>query len=320
MSGAPSRGGRLVTKADFDGLVCGVLLRELGEISTAAFAHPKAVESGAFAIAESDVIAGLPYRPEPRLAFDHVPRAARGARKNLIVDRRARSTSRVVHRHYQGRFTHDYRELLDAVDKIGAADLTPDEILYPTGWTLFDFLIDDRTGLERRARFRRTRDELLGGMIEHGTELEISHLLKRRDVEERLELYFGCVQDHKAQIMRCSTVVRNLVVTDLRGETVLHPGNRFVTYALFPECNAALEVSRAEDGRSIDFAAGKSIFDRTFTMDVGRVMRKLGGEGHASAGSCRAEPERAEETLRALVSELSYGTLRNLFSGYFNYY
>ncbi|MBP6598629.1 MAG: exopolyphosphatase, partial [Giesbergeria sp.] len=52
---------RLVTRSDFDGVVCAVLLRQLGLIDEIVFAHPKDMEDGKVEITGGDITANLPY-------------------------------------------------------------------------------------------------------------------------------------------------------------------------------------------------------------------------------------------------------------------
>ena len=62
---------RLVTRSDFDGLVCAVLLHELQLIDEVIFAHPKDMQDGKVAITGRDITANLPYVPGAHLVFDH---------------------------------------------------------------------------------------------------------------------------------------------------------------------------------------------------------------------------------------------------------
>lgn len=311
---------RLVTKSDFDGMVCGILLRELELVDKVAFVHPKDIESGKFEITGGDITAGLPYRESARLAFDHFSSASARGRDNFKTNPRASSTSRVIYDHYgKDKFPRGHENILDAVDK-GFSAITTDEILYPASWVLLGYLIDKRTGLEGYKRFRISHDELLNELMAEGRGKSIWKILNLPDMEERLKLYFACVEDYKGQILRCSSVFSNLVVTDTRKEKAIYPGNKFMTYALFPECNVSLNVSLSpESGRAV-FSAGKSVLDRTCSLDIGAIMKKYGGGGHAGAGGCQAEPDKAEELLTSLIKELEYGPFENLYHGYFNYY
>ena len=61
---------RLVTRSDFDGLVCGALLKEAGIIDTWMFAHPKDLQDGLVEINENDCLANVPYVEGCGLWFD----------------------------------------------------------------------------------------------------------------------------------------------------------------------------------------------------------------------------------------------------------
>ena len=192
---------RLVTKDDFDGLTCGMLLMELKLVGDVALVHPKDVESGRFLVTDMDITAGLPYKENVRMAFDHHPAAFRpdDDKLNLSVDPRAPSTARVIYNYFgKEKFAEIHDDVLDAVDKDLTAKITSDDILYPTGWILLDYLIDHRTGLERQKRFRVSHDELMIQLMDGGASRSIWELLRLPDVEERLELYFSCVDDHKS--------------------------------------------------------------------------------------------------------------------------
>src|ERR1043166_7248947 len=52
---------RLVTRSDFDGLVCAVLLRHLDMIDDITFVHPKDMQDGKIEITERDITTNLPY-------------------------------------------------------------------------------------------------------------------------------------------------------------------------------------------------------------------------------------------------------------------
>ena len=98
---------RLVTRSDFDGLVCGVLLKEVNLIDEIAFVHPKDMQDGKIAISGRDITTNLPYVAGCHLAFDHhsseVERAGDHARANHIIDADAMSAARVVFRYFGGK-------------------------------------------------------------------------------------------------------------------------------------------------------------------------------------------------------------------------
>ena len=62
---------RLVTRSDFDGLVCAMLLKEIDLIDDIKFVHPKDVQDGKIDITENDITTKLPFDKRVGLAFDH---------------------------------------------------------------------------------------------------------------------------------------------------------------------------------------------------------------------------------------------------------
>jgi len=313
---------RLITKCDMDGLACGILLKEMDLINGVVFVHPKDVESGKMVIGSGDITAGLPYKESVHLAFDYYPGAlSKGCRDNLIVDSSMPSTSRVICNYYnQTSKTGILKDLLLAVDKGFSADISIDEILYPTSWILLSYLIDQRTGLERYGNFNATNAQLIANLIQHGKEQTIWEILNSPAVEERLNLYFSCMERCKDQLLRCSSVHYNLVVTDMRNEEILYPGNRFLIYALFPECNVSMHVVNDSAGNRTSFVVGKSVIDRAYQKDIGKILKSHGGGGHSNAGTCMSDRESADELKDKLIDQLSYSTLENIFNGYFNFY
>ena len=97
--------------------------------------------------------------------------------------------------------------------------------------------MDARTGLGRFREFRISNYNLMMELIDYCKNHTIDEIMKLPDVVERIELYEKYANDFKEQIQRCATVHKNLVVLDLTGEEIIYPGNRFMIYALFPQCN-----------------------------------------------------------------------------------
>ena len=167
---------RLVTRSDFDGLVCAALLEELNLIDDILFAHPKDVQDGKVDITDRDITTNLPYDERALLVFDHhLSETMRvSVRHNHIIDADAPSAARVVWRHYGGAkaFPRISDELMEAVDKADAAQYDVDEIIDPQGWTLLNFLMDSRTGLGRFRDFTISNFELMMKLIHACHQLE----------------------------------------------------------------------------------------------------------------------------------------------------
>lgn len=300
---------RLVTRSDFDGLVCAALLKELNMIDDILFVHPKDMQDGKIEITENDITTNLPYVPAAYLSFDHhLSETLRNEKAdNHIIDPDAPSAARVVFDHYGGKtsFPNISEELMAAVDKGDAAQFNKEEILDPRGWDLMNFLMDARTGLGRFRDFTISNYQLMMLLIDKCREMDIGGILKLPDVHERVELYIEHQPKANEQIMRCATVHGNLVVLDLQGEDEIWATNRFIIYALFPQCNISIHRLWGLKQQNTVFAIGKSILDRSSTTNVGELCLQYGGGGHHAAGTCQVSNDEADEVLQKLISKIT---------------
>jgi len=302
---------RLVTRSDFDGLVCGMLLRELDLIDDIQFAHPKDMQDGIIKITSRDIVTNLPFVEGCHLTFDHhsseVSRAGDRHVTNHVIDASAPSAARVVFNYYGGAasFPRVSAELMAAVDKADSAQFTRDEILDPTGWVLLNFIMDSRTGLGRFRDFRISNYELMMHLIQECRDHGIDEILALPDVHERVELFNAQHDLFIAQVRRCTVVHGKLAMIDLRDEELIYAGNRFMIYALFPECDISAHVMWGVKKQNTVFAIGKSVLDRRSPVDVGALCLTYGGGGHAAAGTCQIANDRAEIVKAELIAALS---------------
>jgi nanoRNase/pAp phosphatase (c-di-AMP/oligoRNAs hydrolase) len=303
---------RLVTRSDFDGLVCAALLKELGLLHDILFVHPKDVQDGKVELTADDITTNLPYRPEVALSFDHHASELRrvgGERDNRVIFADAQSAARVVYDYFGGaeRFPRVSLEMMDAVDRADAARLSIGDVLDPTGWILLSFLMDPRTGLGRFREFRISNYQLMMDLIDCCLNLSIEQILDSPDVAERVALYREHADAAVEQIQRCSIAHGQVVVLDLRNEQVIHPTNRFLVYALHPECTVSIHVLWGLQRQNTVFAVGRSILDRSSKVDIGALMLARGGGGHEAAGTCQIDNHRAEAVLEELVRTIIGG-------------
>jgi nanoRNase/pAp phosphatase (c-di-AMP/oligoRNAs hydrolase) len=301
---------RLVTRSDFDGLVCAALLRQMDILGEVEFVHPKDVQDGKVELGSSDITTNLPFHPGVHLAFDHhSSETVRIARRhdNHVIWPDAESAARVVYEYYGGSpvFPDISEEMMDAVDKADSAQFTLAEILEPAGWVLLNFLMDPRTGLGRFRNFRISNYQLMMQLIDACTTMSVEQILRTPDVAERVELYDVHSERAKEQILRCATVHDNLVVLDLRAEELIHPTNRFTIYALFPQCNISMHVLWGLKRQNTVFATGKSILDRSNRTNIGELMLAYGGGGHQAAGTCQVSNTRAPKVLSELIERIN---------------
>jgi nanoRNase/pAp phosphatase (c-di-AMP/oligoRNAs hydrolase) len=301
---------RLLTRSDFDGLVCAILLKEQGLLGSVEFVHPKDVQDGKIDVTENDILTNLPYVAGCHLCFDHHSseeiRSDGLSRPNHILTARADSAARVLYNHYGGgeAFPRISREMIAEVDKADAAKFAREDILRPLGWVLLSFLMDPRTGLGRFRDFRVSNYQLMMQLIDYCREHSIEEILNLSDVRERIDLYQEQHDQFVAQIHRCTKIYGGVAVLDLRAEKVIHAGNRFMIYALYPECELSIHVISGLKQQNTVLAVGKSIFNRGSRAKLGNLLLTYGGGGHDAAGTCQLANESADHVLNELIDLL----------------
>lgn len=300
---------RLITRSDFDGLMSAALLKELDMVDKVEFVHPKDMQDGKIAVTDKDITANLPYVEGVHLAFDHhASELTRvGGADNFITEPDTPSAARVVWKHYGGaaKFPNVSEQLMAAVDKSDSAQFTRDEILSPEGWVLLSFIMDARTGLGRFHDFRISNRDLMFKLIDLIRTQSLEEILADEDVLERIELYKRHAAINAEQIERCGTVHKNLLVLDLRKQDEIYAGNRFMPYAVFPQCNISLHVMWGKQKQNVAIACGKSILDRSSKTNVGELMLKHGGGGHVAAGTCQVDADKADDVLKELIEAIT---------------
>ena len=303
---------RLVTRSDFDGLVCAMILKEMNLIDDIKFVHPKDVQDGKVELSENDITTNLPYDPRVGLAFDHheseLIRVKKEASKGkYIIDPDAKSAARVVYEYYGGKDKIKLvsEEIMVAVDKGDSADFTLDEILNPKGWVLLNYLMDPRTGLGRFRQFRISNYELMMELIDYCIHHTIDEILELPDVKERVDLYFEQSELFKAQLARIAKIYDKVVVLDLREEEIIHAGNRFMIYAMYPETEISVHVAWGFRKQNTAVMIGKSIVNRNSDFDIGALCLQYGGGGHRNAGTCQLENDVVDEKLPIIIDALN---------------
>lgn len=301
---------RLLTRSDMDGLVCAVLLKEMGMLGDIVFHHPKDVQDGLVEVTDRDILTNLPYVPGCGMCFDHhSSEAIRNSgipTPGYILDPDAKSAARVVYDHFGGRerFTNISDEMMEAVDKADSAGFSMSDVLDPKGWELLSFLMDARTGLGRFRNFRVSNYQLMMQLIDCCRDMSIEEILALPDVAERVELFTDQHQLFRDQIARVAEVHGNLVVLDLRNEETIYAGNRFVVYAMFPHCDVSMHVMWGREKQNTVYTVGKSIFDRRNPVAIGDLMLSYGGGGHDAAGTCQGPNETADEMKTELIERI----------------
>lgn len=300
---------RLVTRSDFDGLACAVLLKQLNIIDDYLFAHPKDLQDGKVEVTENDVLANVPYVPGCGLWFDHHTSEQERLESSLEFEGMSKplpSCARVIWEYYgAAKFPETLLPMMAAVDKVDSAQLTEDEIINPTGWILLGYIMDPRTGLGRFRDYRISNYQLMLDMIEYCRTMSAEQILEIRDVQERVARY----QDHKEKFRQMlldhSSEHGNVVVLDLRDVEPIYCGNRFMIYTLFPKCNVSIRVIWGFRKQNVVFTVGHSILNRTSKTDVGALMLENGGGGHKAVGTCQVEEGRSVTVLQNIIERIN---------------
>jgi nanoRNase/pAp phosphatase (c-di-AMP/oligoRNAs hydrolase) len=244
------------------------------------------------------------------LAFDHHSSEMtrnKEQKQNHIIDPKAMSAARVVYDHYGGlkTFPARWNDMMHEVDKADAAQFSKEEILNPKDWVLLNYLMDPRTGLGRFRNFRISNYNLMMDLIDACKDHDISEIMQMPDVQERVALYNEQTELFKDQVNRCSTIHKNLIVLDLKGEETIFAGNRFMIYAMHPETNISIHVLWGLKQQNTVFAVGKSIVNRSSKTNIGELCLKYGGGGHENAGTCQVENDKADTVLKELVHAIN---------------
>lgn len=299
---------RLVTRSDFDGLICGVLLKEVGVIDSLIFVHPKDIQDGKVLITEDDVLANVPYWPGCGLWFDHhvSEQDVHMFTDFKGVSKPARSCARIIYDYYggQSRFQR-FDDMLVAVDKCDSGDLTVDEVLNPRGWYLLSFVMDPRTGLGRYKDYRIGNYRLMEDLMEYCRTMPIDEILALPDVAERTKRYHEQQKLYRQLIESKARVFKNCLVLDFRDVTEPPVGNRFIEYSLYPRQNISIRVNWGPTQEIVAFSVGHSIINRTSQTNVGMLLKGYGGGGHNAVGTCQVPAAKSEETLAELVAKIT---------------
>ena len=298
----------LLTRSDFDGLACAVLLREIGMIGKWRFVHPKDLQDGHVRVTANDILANVPYVPGCGMWFDHhTSEWERIGRPEGFVGslRKLDSAARVIYDYYKDRYDlSKFEQMLNEVDRVDSGRLTAQDVLNPQGWVLLGFLSDPRTGLGRFRDFRISNYALMEELIDHCRNKKIDEILELPDVKERIELYYKQTELFKEMLQKHTKVEGNVIITDLRGVDEIHAGNRFMIYSLYPEQNISIWVVDGKNKENCAIAVGYSILNRTATVDVGSVVLHYGGGGHKQVGTCQVPYEEANRVIGELVKKL----------------
>ena len=254
---------RIVTRPDFDGIVCAVLLIDaLGIKEPVRWVEPNALQRGQVEIRKGDVIANLPYADNCTLWFDH-------HHTNQIdlpfkgVFKIAPSAAGIIFEHYRDRFKRDYSELVTATDKIDSADLTLDEVCHPEkhDYVLLSMTISD--GDYPNESYWNRLVYLLGN---NG----LGQILQDPEVKRRCQDVVRQNEQYAVHLKANTRLEKHVAITDFRHLEKTPTGNRFLVYALYPESFVQVRIRYEDKNKEIiAVSVGHSIFNPHCNVNAG---------------------------------------------------
>lgn len=283
---------RLITRADWDGLVCAALLKLVEDIDEVVFIEPGPFQSGELTVTSRDLIANLPFRSGCGMWFDH---HATNKTNSPFQGawRIAPSAARVIFEYYDRPELRSFAELVDVTDIIDSAALTEQMVLNPQGYVLASMTVEGKR-LDNEPYWQRLID-LIGRN-------EVRALIADSEVEDRCRELLYINEEYGQVIQLYSEQVGNVLVTDFRQVWHGEPGNRFLAFSLYPDCDVWVKaMDHPNDPTRTHIAVGHSIFRRTSPVHIGDLMARFGGGGHRGAGSCRPLIEDADTAIEEIV-------------------
>jgi oligoribonuclease NrnB/cAMP/cGMP phosphodiesterase (DHH superfamily) len=288
----------ILTRADLDGLVCAVILKNTESIDGIRFSEPKFVQDKEVAVTEKDIITNLPYVAGCGMWFDHhianiKPREFKGAFKV------APSAARVVYDYYLEKFPtlNRYEELLVQTDRIDSADLTYNEVLDPEGYLLLSMTID--------GKYKEDESYWLH-VIELLKEKSLKDVMTDADVSKRVEKFKHDDEKFREAVRAHSTMEKNVLITDLRSFDELPNGNRYYVYAFQAATNISMRLTNDRERPGfVSIGVGYNIFNKTANINVGELMKKYGGGGHKAVGSTKVKKDDADRVVKEMIGYLT---------------
>jgi len=289
---------RIVTRPDFDGVVCTALLMEIFDITEPTlWVEPVKINKGEVEIKEGDIIANLPFDKRCSWWFDH--HFTNSVNTDFKGEfRLAHSAAGIIYDYFKKDFTKNYDKLVRETDRIDSARLTMEEILLPKNnpYVMLSFTIkgndhDSESYWNKIVDFLRT--------------MEIEDIIKEEEVRERINLEVENDLRYKEFLLKYSTVEDGVSITDFRSLDSIPSGNRFLVFSLFPDTHVNIKV-RYEDGEIGDviMSISHSIFNRKCRVHCGKIVAGFGGGGHFGAGSCSCSEDIYESSIDSIINIL----------------
>jgi len=294
---------RLITRANLDGVGCGVLITRMESIEQVVFAHPEYISKGTVDMNKGDIIANLPFHANAETWFSNNQKSESKSDSSFGVKGKrgfAPSTTRLVYDYYDSPRLKRFEGFIRETDRIDNANLTMDDVLNPEGWVLLSYTLDPFMGLAEYHGFANS----VMVSIQNGS--HVNQVLDMPEVKGRIGRYRMDAEEFKMELVDRSKLVENVIFTDFRDTGIMPVGNRFLAFALFPDGNVQVGVSLHKNQTELRIRLGKSIFNRTCEVHLGQLAEKYGGGGVSGAAGLSLDPNdmKSENVIKEIIEHL----------------
>ncbi len=287
---------RIVTRPDFDGIVCAVLLMQAENIDAdILWVEPNEIQKGQINILKNDIMANLPYSPGCGLWFDHhiSNKPAQSFKGAFAI---APSAAGVIYKYYKDekKLDSNYDELILNTDIIDAAELNIDQVRYPEN---YPYIL-----LSMTIKNHEYQDILYWNrLVELLTEKNIDHVIADPEVKKRCHNVIKENTAFEKHLLTHTKINSKISITDFRTLDIVPEGNRFLTYSLFPETIASIKLRfDGPEHKNVQLSIGHSIFKKECNVNIGNLLARFGGGGHAGAGGCTLDARTADKILEEI--------------------
>jgi len=289
---------KIVTRPDFDGIVCDVLLRDVLNIDEPTeWVEPYELKDYSPGIKEQSIVANLPFIDGCSLWFDHhLTNKTDKPFNGCFQD--APSAAGIIYHYYAGKFSRDFSELVQQTDRIDSGNITTDEVLniekYPYAMaasTISGRNKDDEPYWNRFVKLLSSRS--------------IEEVLRDKEVSERSSKIIDQDKIYSTALQKYTEIIKNTAVTDFRDLETEPKGNRFLIYSLFPDIFVDMKVRFSKDDREkVIVSLGKNVFNDGNNVNLGKLVSEYGGGGHRGAGSCSFHASLGENNIKEMLEVL----------------
>ncbi|MBW2597969.1 MAG: exopolyphosphatase [Deltaproteobacteria bacterium] len=269
---------RIVTRPDFDGVVCAALLYEAENVNVPVkWVEPNDMQKGIVDIHEGDIVANLPYDERCTLWFDH-------------------HHTNKIDKPFNGSFK--IAPSAAGIDKIDSADLSLDEVLHPEK---YEYVLLSMTVLGCDIH----DEPYWNRLVDLLRKFEIQRVLQDPEVKAHCDAVVEMNKEYKKVLQENTELIEHVSVTDFRSFDKTPAGNRFLVYSMFPEAVVSVKIRYdIDDKETVAVSVGHSIFNRNCHVNVGLMLSNFEGGGHRGAGSCQFHVSKAQENIPKILDIL----------------